>query len=150
MPRHKPRRIEQTNRKATDTSGKVKPLNVIEQQFKKLEEKPESSQLPDLPHKNIGDLIQEKQGEKAACEKAFSDLLKRTEETKKELKRFQKNKKLSREALVEQQLAVIKKDPYLNDLMLKNILSVEEELGFLKYRRGFKENLKLKCVLQKI
>jgi hypothetical protein len=63
---HKSRKFEKKPSKATDAIQQNASLNTFKKQLYKLEEIPECSQLSNPPHKNIGDLIKEKQADKEA------------------------------------------------------------------------------------
>ena len=128
---YKSRKFEKNQSNATDTSKQNDSLNTFKRQLYKLEEKPECSQLSNQPHKNIGDLIKEKQADKEACDNAFSDLLKSTTRAKKKLEKILQNEELSLDNSVERQLAVIEKDPYLMSLIEKDIIEIKNEKKFL-------------------
>lgn len=128
---YKSRKFEKNQSNATDTSKQNDSLNTFKRQLYKLEEKPECSQLSNQPHKNIGDLIKEKQADKEACDNAFSDLLKSTTRAKKKLEKILQNEELSLDNSVERQLAVIEKDPYLMSLIEKDIIEIKNEKNFL-------------------
>src|SRR5689334_16623125 len=113
----KSRKFEKNRSQSTDTSKQNDSLNKFKKQLYKLEEKPESSQLPDLPHKTIEDLIKAEEKKKKDFGEAFSKLLEHIKEVEGEIEQILKNERLSRKDSVNEQLKVIEKYPYLMDLI---------------------------------
>ncbi len=139
MQRRNSRRLEKIQSKATDTSKQTDSLKKFQKQLYNLGEKLESSQLPNQSHKNIGDLIKEKQEEKTDFEKTFSKLKKDIERAKQELNKILPKKgDLSYiESSINKQLKVIEKYPDLMNLLLEDMNVLKKEEKFIQDEKAF-------------